>query len=322
MTDASGGLGPVVAVDIGATTTRVALVHVAGPAAEVRARERFPTEAARGFEDFAGRLDALVRSVAAGASPVAVGVCTAGPVDPATGEYRFPPNLPGWHGRSLRPGLEASLGLPVAVGHDATVAALAETRFGHRRGARDLVYLTVSTGIGAGIVSGGRAVTGHAGGAGEAGHLIVNPGGAACGAGCPGCLEGAASGAALAAEAARRIEAGDRTALVRGARAEDVVRAAEQGDPLADAIMREAIGHLGAGIASLLALLDPEAVIVGGGVARGLEPRWAEVLEAVEARALPRYRGGAPVEPTTLGDDASLLGAAVIALEAARGAHA
>src|SRR5690606_18653844 len=115
------------------------------------------------------------------------------------------PNLPGWHDLSLKPVLGDALDLPVGVGHDATLAALAETRFGAHRGSRDLVYLTVSTGIGAGFVSGGRPITGRAGGAGEAGHLIVNPGGPACGAGCPGCLEGAASGAALAAEAARRV---------------------------------------------------------------------------------------------------------------------
>lgn len=308
----------VVAVDIGATSTRVALVDAAGG---VRAREHSATEAARGFEDFASHLDTLVRRVTADApaAPLAIGVSTAGPVEPASGMYRYPPNLPGWHEHSLKPGLEASFGVPVRVGHDATVAALAETRFGHRRGARDLVYLTVSTGIGAGIVSGGRPITGRSGGAGEAGHLIVNPGGAACGAGCPGCLEGAASGAAIAAEAARRIEAGERTSMLPGAQAEDVFHAAAAGDPVADAIVREAIGHLGAGIAGLLAVLDPEVLIVGGGVARGLAPRWGQVLAAVRARALPRYAEGVPVEQTTLGDDASLLGAAVIALETVEG---
>ncbi len=303
----------VVAVDIGATSTRVALVDATG---DVRRREQAATEASRGFEDFAERLVALVRRVGEGASPVAIGVSTAGPVDPESGEYRFPPNLPGWDGRSFKPRLEAEFGIPVRVGHDATVAALAETRFGAQKGARDLVYLTVSTGIGAGIVAGGRPITGRSGGAGEAGHLIVNPGGAACGAGCPGCLEGAASGAALAAEANRHIDAGAQTSMPRGARAEDVFHAAAEGDALAEEIVREAMGHLASGIAGLLAVFDPEALIVGGGVARGLAPRWGELVEAVRERALPRYREHVPVEPTTLGDDASLLGAAVIAVEA------
>ncbi len=304
----------VLAVDIGATSTRVATVDAAG---RLLARAQMPTEAARGIEDATARVLALARALPGGADGVAAaGVSTAGPVDPATGEYRHPPNLPGWHGHSMRPTLEAALGVPVRVGHDATVAALAETRFGHRAGARHLVYLTVSTGIGAGIVADGRPVTGHAGGAGEAGHLIVDPSGAACGAGCPGCLEGAASGSAIAAQAARRIEAGAATSLGAGATAADVFRAADAGDAVAEEIVQRAVGHLGAGIAGLLALLDPEVIVVGGGVAAGLAGRWDPLLAAVEARALPRYRDRVPVERTTLGDDVSLLGAAVIALEA------
>src|SRR5690606_13895542 len=110
-----------------------------------------------------------------------------------------------WHGRTMRPALAERLGLTVEVGHDATLAALAEARYGAHRGTRDLIYLTVSTGIGAGIVAGGRAVTGSHGGAGEVGHLIVNPGGRRCGAGCPGCLEGEASGSAIAAMAQERL---------------------------------------------------------------------------------------------------------------------
>jgi glucokinase len=213
----------------------------------------------------------------------------------------------------MRPALAAALGVPVVVGHDATVAAIAETKFGHRRGARDLIYLTVSTGIGAGIVAGGRPVTGRSGGAGEAGHLIVNPGGPACAAGCPGCLEGASSGSAIAAEALRRIDAGAATTVGRGATAEDVFAASDAGDGMAGEIVQEALTHLASGIAGLLAVFDPDAIIVGGGVARGLASRWEALLQATRERALPRYAAGVPVEMTTLGDDASLLGAAAIA---------
>lgn len=305
----------VLAADIGATSMRAAAIDAGG---RILLRRQIATEASRGFEDATARLARLLREVAseADAAPLAAGVSTAGPVDPSTGEYRHPPNLAGWHGHTMRPALQDALGVPVAVGHDATVAAIAETRFGHRRGARDLVYLTVSTGIGAGIVSGGRPVTGRSGGAGEAGHLIVNPGGPACAAGCPGCLEGASSGAAIAAEVARRLDAGAATSLGRGATAEDVFRAAEAGDRVADEIVVEAMKHLASGIAGLLAVLDPDAVIVGGGVARGLATRWDALLKAVRERALPRYAEEVPVEQTTLGDDASLLGAAAIALDA------
>jgi len=307
----------VLAADIGATSMRAAVVLADGA---ILAREQVRTDATRGLEDATQRLGTLLAQLTrdTAAQPVALGTSTAGPVDPATGEYRHPPNLPGWHGHSMRPSLAKLLGLPVVVGHDATLAAIAETRFGNHRGATDLVYLTVSTGIGAGIVAGGRPITGHTGGAGEAGHLIVNPGGPPCAAGCPGCLEGASSGAAIAAEVERQLRASTPTTLRPGATAADVFAMADAGDELAEHIVSTAMGHLASGIAGLLAVFDPQVLILGGGVSQGLEPRWPTLLEAIRQRALPRYAAAVPVELTTLGDDASLLGAAAIALDALR----
>src|SRR5690606_24934456 len=137
---------------IGATSMRAALVD--RDAGMLLARAQVPTHPAEGFDAATERLGALLEGIASESPsrPVALGVSTAGPLDPRTGEYRHPPNLPGWHGRTMRDVLAARLGVPVEVGHDATLAALAETRFGAHRGASDLVYLTVSTGIGAGIV--------------------------------------------------------------------------------------------------------------------------------------------------------------------------
>ncbi|MBM3140790.1 MAG: ROK family protein, partial [Chloroflexi bacterium] len=183
----------VLAADIGGTSMRAAVVDAGG---QIHARRRAPTEPARGLDDAASRLAGLlaaVRDEARGPAPLAVGVSSAGPLDPSSGEYAQPPNLPGWHGRSMRAALEGALALPVVFGHDATLGALAETRFGAGVGLRDLLYVTVSTGIGGGIVANGAPVTGAHGGAGEVGHLIVAPGGRVCGAGCAGCLEGVAS---------------------------------------------------------------------------------------------------------------------------------
>lgn len=291
-------LNAVLAADIGATSMRAALVDC--DAGTLLARAQVPTHPAEGFDAATEQLGALLEGIVSESAsrPVALGVSTAGPLDPRTGEYRHPPNLPGWHGRTMRDVLVARLGLPVEVGHDATLAALAETRFGAHRGASDLVYLTVSTGIGAGIVAGGRAVTGSHGGAGEVGHLIVNPGGHACGAGCEGCLEGQSSGSAIAA--------------IAGAPAEEVFARAEAGDAGAERIIEDAVTYLGAGLAGVLAMLDPQVVVLGGGVAVGLEGRWwPSLLEQAGRFALPRYEGNVPVEMTTLGDDASLLGAAL-----------
>jgi glucokinase len=309
----------VLAADIGGTAMRAATVDAQGV---VLARTRIATEPQAGLIDATARLDAALRSVvseAGGVEVSAIGISTAGPVDPATGIYRHPPNLPGWHGLSIVPALTEAFGVPVVVGHDATLAALAETRFGARKGARDLVYLTLSTGIGAGIVADGRPVTGSTGGAGEAGHLIVRPGGPSCGAGCRGCLEGVASGAAMAKAVREALAAGRHSSLTPGADAVAICTAATGGDPLAQAIVGEALEGIATGLAGLLALLDPEAIVVGGGLVAGLAPWWDALLERTREIALPRYADGVPVERTTLGDDASLLGASLIAREAAAG---
>lgn len=283
----------------------------------ILARVSAPTLPGEGFDAATERLSMMFQQVAARAlapDVLAIGISTAGPVDPTDGTYRHPPNLEGWHGRSMAPLLTDHLGMPVRVGHDATLAALAETRWGARSGSKHLLYLTVSTGIGAGIIVDGRPVIGASGGAGEVGHMIVAPGGASCAAGCPGCLEGNASGRAIAQAAAAAIERGAQTVLVRGSDAAAVFAAAEAGDPIADAIVRQAMGHLASGIAGLLAIFDPQAIIVGGGIAEGFAPRWGDLIGAIQERALPRYASGVPVERTTLGDEVGLLGAALWAL--------
>ena len=252
-------------MDIGGTAIRAAVVDADG---RVLARARISTDHDRRLIDAADLLISLLEraSADAGAPPIAaIGISTAGPVDPAMGTYRHPPNLPGWHGLSMVPRLAAALALPVVVGHDATLAALAETRFGAHQGARDLMYVTLSTGIGAGIVAGGRPVTGSSGGAGEAGHLIVRPGGRACGAGCRGCIEGVASGSAIAAAARDGIASGRASALSPTAGAADVLAAAARGDARALEIVDGALDAIATGLAGLLALLDPEVIIVGGG---------------------------------------------------------
>jgi glucokinase len=303
------------AADIGGTTMRAALIDRGG---RLLARRDGPTEPSRGLDDAAQRLTAMLTEVRATATEAiaGAGISTAGPVDPTTGIYRSPPNLDGWDGLTMVPVIEQALGLPVSVGHDATRAAVAEIEFGAGQGMRHLLYVTVSTGIGAGMIADGRPITG---GAGEAGHLIVQPGGPACGAGCGGCLEAMASGSGIAAEAKRRTEAGADWSLASVAEptAREVFAAAAAGDAVARAIIDDAINYLGAGLAGLLAVFDPELVVLGGGVIDGLRPLWDDVLEATRSQALPRYADGVPLVVSALGDAVSLLGAAVLAFERA-----
>ena len=317
MVETHGTASLVIAADIGGTLLRAAIVDADG---RILARHALPNEPARGIEHAQAQLislfDRLIEEHRASVVE-AIGIASAGPIDPTDGTYRHPPNLPGWHGHSMRDGLRTRYRVPVVFGHDATLAALAETRFGTHRGSEHLVYLTIGTGIGAGIVAHGATVTGAHGGAGEAGHMIVRPDGPQCGAGCSGCLEALASGSGIAAATRRAVAAGTATSLGADATALDVFAAADAGDSFALGLIADVVDALAIGLANLLAVLDPEVILLGGGVVDGLRPRWPSLLAATKAHALPRYAGGVPIEPSALGSDANLLGAAAIALGAA-----
>ncbi len=308
--------------DIGGTQIRAALVNRDG---KILAESVGQTLPERGIQDAATRLSDLIHAVTSQTDGVVgLAVSTAGPINPASGTYDHPPNLTGWHGKTMKPDLERLTGLPVAIGHDATLAALAETRFGPFKGSQNLVYVTISTGIGGGIVANGQMVTGSTGQAGELGHISVRTDSEAlsCGVGCHGCFEGNASGpniGRMARQAARNdpVNAAKLIELA-GGEIENIdarlaFQAAEQGDLVAEKVILQVIENVGRGLASILAVLDPDGVIVGGGVVHSLESRWDEVIDAVRTYALPRYQTrGIPVSVTQLGDDVSLIGASVL----------
>ena len=308
--------------DIGGTQIRAALVNRDG---EILAESVGQTLPELGIEDAASRLSDLIHEVTSEIDGVVgLAVSTAGPINPASGTYDHPPNLTGWHGKTMKPDLERLTSLPVAIGHDATLAALAETRFGPFKGSQNLVYVTISTGIGGGIVANGQMVTGSTGQAGELGHISVRTDSEAlsCGVGCHGCFEGNASGpniGRMARQAAQNDPANAANLIeLAGGEIENIdarlaFQAAEQGDPVAEKVILQVIENVGRGLASILAVLDPDGVIVGGGVVHSLENRWDEVIDAVRTYALPRYQTrGIPVSVTQLGDDVSLIGASVL----------
>ena len=310
------------AADIGGTQIRAALVTREG---EILSENREATIPERGIEDAAARLSALIHEVTSDADAVTgLAVSTAGPIDPATGTYDHPPNLTGWHGKSMKSDLERLTSLPVAIGHDATLAALAETKFGPFKNAHSLVYVTISTGIGGGIIANGEMVTGSTGQAGELGHITVrtDPEALACGVGCHGCFEGNASGPNIGrmARAAASSDPSGAAILIDLARgdiasidARLTFEAAKKGDDVAERVVQQVIENVGRGLASILAVLDPHGLVVGGGVVHSLENRWDELIQAIKTYGLPRYETrGIPVSITELGDDVSLLGASVL----------
>lgn len=316
---AAGSSRPLaVAVDLGGTRCRVALV---GRQGDLHHRREFPTESEEGPDDILQRIAAAIKTAIAAAPPgaqvVGVGLVVPGPVDPWRGIIYQAPNLPGWEDLPLADRLEALCGLPVRVGNDANLAALGEHRFGAGRGVSHLIYLTVSTGVGGGMIVEDRLLLGSRGVAGEPGHMTIDLPGERCNCGNYGCLETLASGTAIARHAAAALAAGRRSVLGRPGdhpTAADVARAAAANDPLAVELLENAARALGVGIVNLLHLFDPRLVVLGGGVSRAGERWWRVVRAEVERRAMPVYLKGLQIVPAALGDDAGLFGAAAMLL--------
>lgn len=303
-----------IGIDIGGT--KVAALRVAEDGDVLDRRER-PTPA----DDVAATVETVSELAAelAAAGGEAIGVGAAGMVDFAAGVLRYAPNL-AWREIPLRDLLSERTGLPCVVDNDANVAAWGEYRFGAARGYRHVLAVTVGTGIGGGIVADGELFRGAHGFAAEIGHIIVEPDGPPCGCGNRGCWEQVASGRALGRLARAEVErepAGRIAALAGGAEASGrhVSEAAREGDPAAAAIFATVGRRLGEGIAGLVNILDPEVVIVGGGVAEEgavlLEPAREAFLDAVEA---PEHRPEVPILAATLGNDAGAIGAAALGL--------
>jgi len=238
----------------------------------------------------------------------AVGVSVPGAVDAAQGVVLHPPNLPGWDGAPVRALLGAALGRPIGIENDANAAALAEWRYGAGRGARDVVFLTMSTGVGGGLVLGGRLHRGLLSAAGEVGHLPVEWDGAPCACGQRGCLEAYVGGAAWAKRLARETPAASAVARLAGgaahARPEHVIAAAREGDSFARAELARFNDYLARGLVALVFTLAPERIVLGTIVAAAGEELCLVPLRArVRERIWPFLRNRVQIVASTLGEE-------------------
>jgi glucokinase len=211
--------------------------------------------------------------------------------------------------------------VPVSVGNDANLAALGEYRYGSGAGFDDMIYITVSTGIGGGIILGGKLFLGSRGLAGEIGHVVLQPGGPQCGCGNRGCLEALASGTAIGRQARTLAASGRAPAILKAAggsvtqvTSRSVGEAAAKGDPTARDLLAQAGRYVGIGIANLMHLFNPQRFVVGGGVTNAGELFFAPMRETAPQRVqIPQYAEGVEIVPAKLGDDVSLLGAVALA---------
>ncbi len=243
-----------------------------------------------------------------------VAVATPGPLSFPEGVVRNSPNL-GWERVNLKEELILRTGRPVIVEKDTNMAVLGEYYFGRQRGCGDLLYITVSTGVGGGAVCAGELYRGHAGGAGEVGHMVVEAGGTACNCGRRGCLEALTSGSAIARRLDEMVKQGRGQGILActtpgeqpGPR--ELGMAARQGDEEARLLLSQVADYLGIGIANLVNIFNPRAVILGGGMMLGLKDLLLKpVQNYVYEHIFSLNRDNLVVECTSLGDDVVLYG--------------
>lgn len=304
-------LGLVAGVDFG---SRVMRVLIADASMRLLASEQMPLapdhRADMGMQRAAMLIEEMTDSVEAGVGELlAVGVGVPAPVDIGQGVVSSAGLLRGWDGAAVAEDLGARLGVPVSVDNDANLGALAEARYGSAVGYDPVVYVRASHGIGGGIVLGGRLLHGRAGAAGEIGHVTIDENGPICRCGNRGCLETYVGSPVLLG-----MLAASHGPLTLG----DVVTRAQEGDAGCRRALSDAGTHLGAAIANLCNLVDPEVVVVGGQLAAAGEIILGPLRTAVEQRTVPSAQGPPVVVPSEFGEWAEARGALAVALDRAR----
>jgi glucokinase len=314
----------VLGIDIGGTNLVVGAVRVDG--AHVAGLRSEPTDAARGPDDVIARIVALARATLAdthrtdpAADVAGAGIGAPGPLDTATGVVRLTPNL-GWVDMPVRDRIADGLGLPATLDNDANCALVGEAWVGAARGARHAVAFTLGTGIGGGVIVDGRLVHGASDVAGEIGHMTIDTNGRRCGCGNDGCLEAYASGPAIARRAVEAVEAGAESSLgaggdLRAVTAQTVFEAAAAGDSLALEVVNDTARYLGVGVANLINILNPEVVVICGGVTRAGDRLFTPLRREVARRAFRPAVQACRIVPGELPGTAGVVGAARVFLD-------
>ncbi|MHB8683382.1 MAG: ROK family protein [Dehalococcoidia bacterium] len=308
-------------IDLGGTKILVLITDAQG---SVLGEERVPTLATQGPDAVIARVADAVRAAAAHAHVElsrirAAGVSAPGPINAQEGDITDPPNLPGWHNVPLARVLHEKLGVPAVLENDANCGCIGEHNFGAGRGYHNMLYVTISTGIGGGVIIDDRLYAGASGAAGEVGHMGVAMGGPMCGAGHIGCLEAFASGTAIARRAHELIAAGGLPRTARLAEhdpplsARTVYLAGQQGEAEASAIIRDAGRYLGIGLASIINAFNPQAIVLGGGLTNMGDELLGPAIETARTRSFAQSFMDVRIVQSELGDNAAALGAVAVA---------
>jgi glucokinase len=312
-------MSPVVAVDFGGTNIRSAFF----PAESIQPIKqiKIKTKAEEGPEAVINRMVGAIEEVApTQREGLRIGIASPGPLDPFRGIILSTANLPGWESIPLAEQISTRMHCPVVINNDANLAALGEWKHGAGRGVNDLIYLTISTGIGGGVITQGRMLLGARGLAGELGHMRVTQDGPMCGCGQRGHIEAIASGTSIARIVRNRINAGEASILtdmiedLEELESVNIGIAAQEGDALAISAIENAGKAIGSHIASLVHAFNPDRIIIGGGVSQLGDLLFTPIRKTLTEEIIhPAYLQDLKVVPAELGDDAGLIGAMVLA---------
>jgi len=319
---------PVVAVDIGGTKIMTAIFASDG---KIMAKDVRPTLGVEGVNRVIERISSAIEGLLSDnnvktSQTGAICIACAGGIDTGRGVVVTPsPHLPDWVEIPLADTIKKKLGISTYLINDASAAALGEHRYGAGRGVKNLVLLTLGTGIGGGIIADGKLYLGAVGGAGEIGHMTIDVNGPRCGCGNIGCLEILASGTAIAKNTVERIKRGEKSSLadmaggdLNNITTEAIGQAARNGDKLAREVIGRAAYYLGIGLVNTVNIFNPEMIIIGGGMAELGEMIIGPGRKMVAERAFSISARAVRIVTAQLGNEAGIYGAAAFALDSAR----
>lgn len=310
-----------IGIDVGGTNVKIALVDGEG---KIIYSNSVPTYAQMGYEYTVNNIKQAIRDLMKETNTDAkeiegIGFDFPGQVDYKTGVVKLAPNIPGWVNVPIAQMIEEEFNIPTRIDNDVRCAALGELKLGAGKGCENFVCITVGTGIGSGLVINGQLVRGAANAAGEIGHIKLQMnGGPICGCGDTGCLEAFASGPSIVAMAQEYLKGGKSTKFREMAGADGeitpyiVAKAAEAGDPVAKRIFEIVGTYIGMGLVSVINLLNPEKVIIGGGVAAAGDLLLDPIRKTIKERAMVVAGNSVEIVPAELGNSAGVIGASML----------
>lgn len=315
-------MGKRIGIDVGGTNVKIALVDKSG---KIIYSNSVPTYAKMGYEYTVNNIKQAIKDLMKETNTTAkdidgIGFDFPGQVDYKTGVVKLAPNIPGWVNVPIAQMIEEEFHIPTRIDNDVRCAALGEMKFGAGQGCENFVCITVGTGIGSGLVVNGQLVRGASNAAGEIGHIKLQmKDGLICGCGDTGCLEAYASGPSIVAMAQDYIKGGKSTKFREMAAAEGgeitpymIAKAAEAGDPVAKRIFAIVGEYIGIGLTSVINLLNPEKVIIGGGVAEAGDLLLDPIRKTIKERAMVVAGSAVEIVPAQLGNSAGVIGASML----------